>query len=134
MGCPLFEKTSAYFDGEMAEADSGAFKAHLDGCAECSGELARLRRMVNFLSVAKVPDVARARNVFRARLNTQRVSRFATVLTAIAAMVMLVSGISLALRGSGGGGSSSWQQVAVNAQAETPQEDPMIMAFLRDKP
>ena len=79
MGCPLFEKTSAYFDGEMAEADSGAFKAHLDGCAECTQELSRLRRMVNFLSVAKVPDVARARNVFRARLNTQRVSRFATV-------------------------------------------------------
>lgn len=134
MGCSLFEKTSAYFDGEMASAESNAFKTHLAGCEECSRELTRLQRMTNFLAVAKVPDVARARNEFRARLNNQRVSRFATVLTAIAAMVMLATGISLAIRGSADGGASSWQQVAVNAQAETPQEDPMIQAFLRDNP
>jgi len=77
--CNFRRKLSAYLDGELAAADREAVKAHLDACADCTGELLRLSSVDAGLRVipgietppffaAKVTAAARSMDEYRGPL------------------------------------------------------------------
>jgi len=50
--CLYASKISAFYDGEMTEADRAAFEQHLAGCTPCQSELRQHRRLSQFMQLA----------------------------------------------------------------------------------
>jgi anti-sigma factor RsiW len=50
--CQYDSKISAYYDGEMNEADRAAFERHLAACPPCQTELRQHRRLSEFMQLA----------------------------------------------------------------------------------
>src|SRR5690242_18190113 len=50
--CQYESKISAYYDGELAEADRAAFEQHLAACPPCQTELRQHRRLSQFMQLA----------------------------------------------------------------------------------
>ena len=142
MGCERFDKTGAYIDGELPEAERAAFDAHLSSCAECSAEMARFKRLKTFLAAARMPQMIRPRAVFEARMNSQRLVHFAELLMSAAAIVIVVCGISLVKMNvpphTAAQPVPTWERMALSAQVEpaapSESDDPMVQVLLRDQP
>lgn len=52
MKCPKAEYVSAYFDGEMGQADRTAFQSHIQTCSRCSAALEELQSLRSAFSAA----------------------------------------------------------------------------------
>ena len=57
---PAVEELSALFDGQLAENEARAVRAHLDACPSCAAQLAELRATVSLLS--RMPAAAPPRS------------------------------------------------------------------------
>jgi anti-sigma factor RsiW len=138
MACEQCNRTGAYLDLEMSEQDRQNLEAHLANCSECSQELARLQRLSAFLSSAATPEINPQQLFWKARNNKQGLIRFAEMLTAAAAVVILICGIWLMRAGSSEKTSSAnWERVVITQQFDTPQadsEDPFVQVLLREQP
>jgi anti-sigma factor RsiW len=146
MGCEKQNKIGAYLDRELPETERASVEAHLSACSECSAELARLQRLKNFLVAARMPQMVRPRAVFEARMNSQRVVRFAEYLMAAAAIIIVVCTISLVktsvpdqspVTTATSQPVQNWERMALSLQPETTStenEDPMVQVLLRDQP
>jgi len=141
MACAFFDRTGAYLDRELPEAERKAYEAHLSTCDECSRELRDCSRLSRFLSAAGMPDIGRQPVSWKAELNRQRMVRFAEMLMAAAAVVMAVCGLwlfRLAGRPDSSAAVAGWERMAVTQQSEaTPPaetDDPLAQALLRGQP
>lgn len=147
MGCEKQNKIGAYLDRELPEPERASFESHLSACSECSAELARLQRLKNFLVAARMPQMVRPRAVFEARMNSQRLVRFAESLMAAAAIIIVICTVSLAQisvpdqtpvsTASASQPVQNWERMALSQQIETAStenEDPMVQVLLRDQP
>ena len=140
MGCSLYNKSGAYLDSELSAADRSAFEAHLPACSECSQEVARLQRLSNFLSSAPKPEFNPQQLFWKARQNRQGILRFAEMLTAAAAVVILICGIWLLRQDSQSRNTANtinWERVVVTQQFDPPQnepDDPLVQVLLREQP
>ncbi len=50
--CPESRRLQDFLDGELPASEAAAFRAHLEGCADCARELAQYRRLVVALEAA----------------------------------------------------------------------------------
>lgn len=67
---PIFNKLSAYLDGELGPREIAEVEAHVTVCAECRTELDDLRQLSSRLSGASLPEFTPASD-FKARLMLQ---------------------------------------------------------------
>lgn len=57
MNCQqVFDRLSAYLDGELTDEDRRAFEAHVDGCTQCSQFGAEFGAVVTALRRASKPE------------------------------------------------------------------------------
>lgn len=98
------EQIQFYYDRALPDAERAEVGAHLDACAECAAELARLSALGEFLRTGAPelptaqslsPLFARVRAGRMARLHEPRVIRLAKWLTSAAAAIMLGCGGAL---------------------------------------
>ena len=97
--CERAQRLSAYHDGEVSEAERVSLEAHLEECPACAAELNRLRRLSDLLSAAPRPEMsaealARLHRAADA-LVTADLGRMAKALMAVAASILIVSGVWL---------------------------------------
>jgi len=140
MGCNLNEKAGAYLDGALNAAERKEFDAHLANCAECSAEVSRLNRLSRFIASAEIPSPDDLVVKFRRRKSNQkRLVRFATILTGVAAAIVLITTLSMILNPSDSTPAAmSWERVAVTQQIDSPAQsdpdDPIAQMVLQEKP
>jgi len=140
MDCKQCVRAGAYLDGVMSSKDREQFEAHVAICPECSREVAQLTRLSRFVCAAELPKSADLTQKFRLRRKSQKLLvRFATMLTAAAAAIIVVSGLSLVLHPTDSGPvTMSWEHLAVTQQTEPlPQadpDDPIAQVLLQEKP
>ncbi len=67
---PIFNKLSAYLDGELNEREAAAVEAHIETCAECRSGLDELRRLSALLDGSPEPDFTPVQD-FRSQLMLQ---------------------------------------------------------------
>ena len=102
------ELLNAYLDGELAPARHAQVTEHLRECAGCARALAQLEgvnRAIGALDGMAVPDgfgrrvrqAAESARVLRLEAAAQRVRLFGNALTRIAAVVMVVAGLSVGM-------------------------------------
>ena len=90
------EELSAWLDGELSRGRAAEIRAHLDGCAACSGHLAQLRRVsedVRSLPRETMPAELKASILTAARRGTARSAvtwRGPFALSSLAAAAVLV--------------------------------------------
>lgn len=138
MACECFSKVGPYLDKEMPAAQRQEFESHLKSCSECKQELSRLQRLSTFISVAAAPAVNPQQLFWKARNNRQGLIRFAEMLTAAAAVIILVCGIWLLKSNAPtNAATANWQRAVVTQQFEAPQnesDDPFVQVLLREQP
>lgn len=99
MNCEQSRQLSAYYDGELRPEECRSLEAHLAECAVCRTELAHLRtlsRLVAGVGESDVPEGLALR--VHERVDSAGdvvVVRLAERLMAVAAVVMLASGVWL---------------------------------------
>ncbi|HYM81308.1 MAG TPA: zf-HC2 domain-containing protein, partial [Candidatus Limnocylindria bacterium] len=54
--CTESRRLQIYLDGELSEAQAGAYRLHLETCPACTQELALYRRLFAALRPSPVPD------------------------------------------------------------------------------
>jgi anti-sigma factor RsiW len=142
MSCEYCKKVSAYLDCELPAAEREAFEKHLNGCAECSAEVSKLKRISNFVGAAKFTGSRHQPFEWRANLDRRRVLRLAQMLTAVAAIVMLFCGLSLMfgkpIQKTKTAAVPNWEKTAVTLKFEpTPSadiDDPIVQVLLKEQP
>lgn len=94
--CRWSARLGAFHDGELSGHEAALVQAHLEGCPQCTGEAAELRRVCEALSGAYspplAPETARAMAA-RAFARDAVLVRTARVLTACAAAMLVVFSI-----------------------------------------
>lgn len=72
MKCDFEEEVSAWFDGELPEADAERVRAHVAGCTSCRqlvADFESVRASVRALRTVDVEDAATARRFWRRRVS-----------------------------------------------------------------
>jgi len=121
--CQQAQRLSAYYDGEIPAPARAAFEEHLKGCPACAAELARLRRLSQWIRGAGRPEMSsRALERWHRSVDLQpkiTVLHMAEVFAAVAASILLLSSVWL-WRISGArdapGPIPVWETVAVAPQ------------------
>jgi anti-sigma factor RsiW len=100
--CSYQDRIQSYADGELDEAARAEVERHLTGCPACAAELAALRALSQHVSqtLAQQPGISQiALHRLHARLSPAMddgILRFARVLGAIAACLLVGASIGLA--------------------------------------
>jgi len=123
MECKHAHEMSAYHDGEVSEPSRTALAEHVRGCPVCAAELSRLERLSLLIGTAGRPEMsAQALERLHRSVDLQpkvALLRVAEVFTAVAAAILLFSGVWL-WRISAAGASAEqiplWETVAVAPQ------------------
>ena len=110
MECKHAQQMSAYHDGEIPEPSRAALAEHVRGCPVCAAELSRLERLSGLIRTAGRPQMsAQALKRLHRSVDLQpkvALLRVAEVFTAVAAAILLFSGVWL------------WRLSATSASAE----------------
>ena len=129
--CQYEHLVDAYHDGELPADRRGEFERHLAACATCIQELRTVRAISRQLAAAPLAELpaaslARLRRDAAARA-TERgeeraVLRIASLLTGVAAAVLVVGSVGLFQAGSARAGApaADWERAAVTLQWEDP--------------
>ena len=102
--CPYEQRISPYYDGELPESAAAEMARHLGQCARCAAELKRLEALSGLLRQGAEPAgqnlMLRLQGRLEAGQRSRMVQRFAEVITALAASILILCGI-MWLRASG---------------------------------
>ena len=96
MSCLYTERLVEYVDGEMAEGEAEALRAHTKSCAECKARIEVLRRSYAALEALPMPEVPEgfaARVRARTVRHTFAMPRVILSVVSAAAMALLAFGI-----------------------------------------
>jgi anti-sigma factor RsiW len=97
--CDRYERLSAYYDGEMSDAQRAEMEAHVAACPACAAELSRLERLSGLLrtaGAAPVPPLTAARLRRGVQgLTAAPLARLAEAAMAVAAGILILCGAYL---------------------------------------
>jgi len=139
--CPHLPQVSAYHDGALEPSAAQALHEHMTRCADCAGELARLRRLSGLLADVPVPAMrpgamVRMHRAVAATRQRVVVMRLARVLSAAAATILVVCTAWLWVSAQSGQpeswGISSWEAVAVGSIDDTDAEALLAQWIVED--
>ena len=137
MECKWASRLNAYLDGELPDSERAEFQAHLQNCAECSVQLAESQCISSFLCAAKSFELS---HLQMSRLHNlprrDPLLRLSQALAAVAATIMLASGLCLFRMGNPDSlAPGSWESVAVTQKLDQGDGvDPVVQVLLREQP
>ena len=121
--CGQADRLSAYYDGEVSEAERASLEEHIRGCPLCAVEMARLQRLSRLIgSIGRMEMSSQALERLHQSLDLQpkiTILHIAEVFAAVAASILIVSGVWLwmiSTANEAAGQIPVWETVAVAPQ------------------
>lgn len=133
MSCPTYDILNQLIDGELPADEMASVREHVLRCPECAGQVRAIQEIGNLVRGAALPvasdAILRRLSLGVKRIPDRAVRRVATLMTAAATIVLVVSALNVSRLNETNQTAqvtvvspAEWEAVAISPEAPTTQE------------